>query len=57
MPPTTHSILGLVELTNTGAGDIGSKTTNRILHDAFGHRLNGWLKTSDQWSFLNSPGH
>jgi EAL domain-containing protein (putative c-di-GMP-specific phosphodiesterase class I)/GGDEF domain-containing protein len=53
MPPTTHSILGLVELTNTGAGDIGSKTTNRILHDAFGHRLNGWLKTSDQWSFLN----
>ena len=53
MPATSHSILGLVELTNAGAGDTDSKTTNRILHDAFGHRLNGWVKTSDQWSFLN----
>ncbi len=53
MPATSHSILGLVELTNIGAGDIDNKTTNRILHDAFGHRLNGWVKTSGQWSFLN----
>jgi EAL domain-containing protein (putative c-di-GMP-specific phosphodiesterase class I) len=53
MPATTNSVLGLVELSNEGSDDIRSKTTNQILHDAFGHRLNGWVRTNDQWSFLN----
>ena len=53
MPANTNSVLGLVELSNEGSDDIRSKTTNQILHDAFGHRLNGWVRTNDQWSFLN----
>lgn len=53
MSATTRSVLGLVELSNEGSDDSSSKVTNQILHDAFGHRLDGWVRTNDQWSFLN----
>lgn len=53
MPATTNSVLGLVEFSNAGSDDTHSRTTSQILHDAFGHRLNGWVRTNDQWSFLN----
>ena len=51
MPGAAHSILGLVELANNVSDDTGN--TTQILHDAFGHRLNDWLRNGGQWSFLN----
>ncbi len=51
--PSSNSILGLVELANGNAGDTRSKSTNQVLHDVFGHRLAGWVRSNDQWSFLN----
>lgn len=53
MSGSTHSILGVVELVNAEASDARSGNTMQILHDAFGHRLNDWLNTHDEWSFLN----
>ena len=53
MPPATQSILGLVELAHSDPDDTAGINTNRIRHDAFGHRLNDWLRNNDQWSFLN----
>ncbi|CAA0078322.1 Phytochrome-like protein cph2 [Halioglobus japonicus] len=52
MPPTNR-FLGLVELVNRGGEDTGNKATSQIMHDVFGHRLNDWLTSNDQWSFLN----
>tara|TARA_R110002049_G_scaffold70521_14_gene182140 strand:- start:1927 stop:3105 length:1179 start_codon:yes stop_codon:yes gene_type:complete len=53
MPHTTNRFLGLVELVNRSGEDSGNKTTSQIMHDVFGHRLNDWLRSNDQWSFLN----
>jgi EAL domain-containing protein (putative c-di-GMP-specific phosphodiesterase class I) len=52
-PTKTNAVLGLVELANESATDIQSQTINQILHDAFGNRLDGWVRTKDEWSFLN----
>jgi len=49
-----HSFLGLVEMANEKADDIRSQTTNRILHEAFSDRLNGWIRSKDEWSFLDN---
>ena len=53
MPGNNNRFLGLVELVNSNSEDSRNKTTNQILHDAFGHRLNDWISNNDQWSFLN----
>jgi EAL domain-containing protein (putative c-di-GMP-specific phosphodiesterase class I) len=53
MPANSRNILGLVELANDEADNLNSKITNQILHDAFGQRLNGWVRSKDEWSFLS----
>jgi EAL domain-containing protein (putative c-di-GMP-specific phosphodiesterase class I) len=52
MPGSNHSILGLVELANEESEDIRSRTLNQALNNAFSDRLNGWVRTKDEWSFL-----
>jgi EAL domain-containing protein (putative c-di-GMP-specific phosphodiesterase class I) len=52
MPSSTNNILGLVELVNEEADDIRSQSINQILHNAFSDRLNGWVRSKDEWSFL-----
>jgi EAL domain-containing protein (putative c-di-GMP-specific phosphodiesterase class I) len=53
MPANANNILGLVEFANEKADDIRSRTTNQILHDAFRQRLDSWVRTKDEWRFLN----
>jgi EAL domain-containing protein (putative c-di-GMP-specific phosphodiesterase class I) len=53
MPANSNSVLGVVELVHGAAEDYRNKCTSQVLHDAFGHRLNGWVRTHDEWSFLN----
>lgn len=48
-----NSVLGLVELVNEDVDDNRNGSTRRVLHDAFGHRLNGWVQSQGQWSFIN----
>ena len=52
MSASNHSILGLVELANEESDDIRSQTINQALNSAFSDRLNGWVRTKDEWSFL-----
>lgn len=52
MPASHNHFLGLVELANEESDDIRSQTTNAVLHDAFCERLNGWVRSKDEWSFL-----
>jgi EAL domain-containing protein (putative c-di-GMP-specific phosphodiesterase class I) len=53
MPAIRNSILGLVELAHEESEDIRSQVLNGILHDAFCGRLHSWVRTKDEWSFLN----
>jgi EAL domain-containing protein (putative c-di-GMP-specific phosphodiesterase class I) len=52
MSASNYSILGLVELANEESDDIRSQTMNQTLNSAFSDRLNGWVRTKDEWSFL-----
>ena len=52
MPGSGHRILGLVELASDDSDDVRSRVTNQALHSAFCNRLNGWLRTKDEWSLL-----
>ncbi len=52
MSTSNRSILGLVELANEESDDIRSQTINQALNNAFSDRLNGWVRTKDEWSFL-----
>lgn len=54
MGASTNSILGIVELDNEESDDIRSQSINNILHDAFCHRLNGWVRSKDEWSFIKN---
>lgn len=53
MPAHSNSVLGVVELVHGAEEDSTSKGTSQILHDVFGHRLDGWVRSHDEWSFLN----
>jgi EAL domain-containing protein (putative c-di-GMP-specific phosphodiesterase class I) len=52
MPTPKNSILGLVELANEESDDVHNQALNNVLHDAFCVRLNDWVRTKDEWSFL-----
>jgi len=52
MSASNYNILGLVELANEESDDIRSQTINQALNSAFSTRLNGWVRTKDEWSFL-----
>jgi EAL domain-containing protein (putative c-di-GMP-specific phosphodiesterase class I) len=52
MSTSNYSILGLVELANEESDDIRSQTLNQALNSVFSDRLNGWVRTKDEWSFL-----
>ncbi len=52
MPTSKNSILGLVEFAHEESDDIRSQTLNKVLQDAFSERLNNWVRTKDEWSFL-----
>ena len=52
MTTSKNSILGLVEFAHEESDDIRSQTLNDVLHDAFSDRLNNWVRTKDEWSFL-----
>jgi EAL domain-containing protein (putative c-di-GMP-specific phosphodiesterase class I) len=53
MAAVKNSILGLVELTNEESDDIRNQMLNEVLHDAFCGRLNNWVRSKDEWSFVN----
>ena len=53
MMAATNTVLGVVELAQHDSDDIRSEVVNKILHDAFGQRLDGWVRSKDEWSFLN----
>lgn len=53
MPANSNSVLGLVELANIEADGNCNGNASRVRHDVFGHRLNGWVRNRDEWSFLN----
>lgn len=52
MPVSHNSVLGLVELSNEESDDIRSQALNGVLHDAFCDRLNIWVRSKDEFSFL-----
>jgi len=52
MSSSENSMLGLVEFAHEESDDIRSQTMNKILQDAFSERLNNWVRTKDEWSFL-----
>ncbi|MEZ5504121.1 MAG: GGDEF domain-containing phosphodiesterase [Halioglobus sp.] len=52
MPTARNSILGLVELAHEESDDIRSQDINNALQGAFTARLNDWVRTKDEWSFL-----
>lgn len=52
MPTAKHSMLGLVEFAHEESDDIRSQTLNKVLQEAFSERLNNWVRTKDEWSFL-----
>ncbi|MEZ5570818.1 MAG: GGDEF domain-containing phosphodiesterase [Halioglobus sp.] len=54
MPGARHNILGLVELVNEESDDIRSQAINGVLHDVFCDRMNGWVRSKDEWSFLKN---
>jgi EAL domain-containing protein (putative c-di-GMP-specific phosphodiesterase class I) len=52
MSSSKNSILGLVEFAHEESDDIRSQTMNKVLQQAFSERLNKWVRTKDEWSFL-----
>ncbi len=52
MPAAKNSMVGLVEFAHEESDDIRSQTLNTVLQEAFSERLNSWVRTKDEWSFL-----
>jgi len=52
MPISHQSVLGLVELANEESDDVRSQALNGALHEAFCDRLNDWVRSKDEFSFL-----
>jgi EAL domain-containing protein (putative c-di-GMP-specific phosphodiesterase class I) len=48
------NILGLVELACDESDDGGNQYLNSVLHDVFCDRLNGWVRSKDEWNFLKN---
>jgi EAL domain-containing protein (putative c-di-GMP-specific phosphodiesterase class I) len=52
MASSPQSVLGLVELAHEESDDIRSQAHNGVLHAAFCDRLNDWVRSKDEFSFL-----
>jgi len=52
MQTAKNSMLCLVEFAHEESDDIRSQTLNTVLQEAFSARLNQWVRTKDEWSFL-----